>query len=235
MDRDGNKDMKRNDSYSSLYVVVGVFVIATVLLYVFFPDVLLSNYFVALITFFVGTFVIYLYITQKDDHKRDAANIVLMELRHAENIIDQIKSSEIVETSQVLLPTNNWTKYNYLFIGDLDRDELDLINNLYNQCELIDKSVAQMSISTQLEQKANHIHKAIVSLAMEESKLYPTEEGALRGFNEKKEKFLKVIHSDGYTFRPADPQSRIIKSLLNIQKITTSSAGNILKKIAKLK
>lgn len=234
MGRDGN-NMKDKNSYNSLFIVVLIFIVITVLLFLFSPGVLGSNFFVAFITFLVGTFVIYLYIAQKNDHKRDAANIVLMELRHAENIIDQTKGGEILEVSQALLPTNNWTKYNYLFIGDLDRDELDLINNFYNQCELIDKAATQMSISTQLEQKANHIHNEIVKLAMEESKLYSSEADALNGFNIKKEKFLKVIHSDGYAFRPADPQNKIIKSLFNIQKITTSSAGNILKKIAKLK
>lgn len=190
-----------------------------------------SNFFVAVIAAIVGTSAIYLYITQKNDKKRDAANIVLMEIRHAEKMIDQIRGGGTIEMLQTLLLTNKWSKYNYLFIEDLDRDELDLINNFYNQCSLIDNSLTQLSISYQLKQKSDHIHNALADLAIEEIKL----SGNLETFQIKAQKFLQIMENFGYKFNPLDPQQKIISALGNIQKITTSPAGNTLKKIAKLK
>lgn len=77
---------------------------------------------IGLVTLIVGGVAIYLYTQQKKDYKRDAASIILMEIRHAEKIIDQLKQGG--STEPVLLPTNNWTKYNYLFIKDLDRERI---------------------------------------------------------------------------------------------------------------
>ena len=106
-----------------------------------------SNFFIAIIALIVGGFAIGLYIVQKKDYKRDVANIILMEIRRAERVSDQIKLSgiRISENMENLLPTNNWVGNNYLFIRDLDRDELDLVNNFYNQCSIIDSSLSQMS------------------------------------------------------------------------------------------
>lgn len=226
--------------FDILILVVAIFLLLAFLIFVL-PQSLVeeslvnSNLFLAATAFLVGTFAIYLYISQKNNYKQDAANIILMEIRHAESIIDQIKKSESIEASQILLPTNNWSKYNYLFIKDLDRDELDLVNNFYNQCELINKSLSQLSISSQLEQKSNAIHSALVQLAMEESKLSADDNVNRTNFNYKKERFLNIIHFDGYAFQPDLPRNKIIKTLICIDKITTSSAGNKLKRIAKLK
>lgn len=194
-----------------------------------------SNFFLALVTLLVGSVAISLYIFQKRARKRDAANIILMEVRYAESAIDRIKRGETIEPLYVLLPKNNWSKYSYLFVGDLDRDEIDLINDFYNQCEMIDKSLAQLSLSSQLDQKSNHIHREIVNIARQSSDEYSGKEEAKKNFEDRKNAFLNIIGSDGYAFHPTEPINKIMKNLLSVQKITTSSAGNIFKKIAKLK
>lgn len=187
-----------------------------------------SNFFIALITFLVGSFAICLYIKQKRDYKCDAASIILMEIRHAERAIERMKASA-VETSgapSVLLPTNNWVKYNYLFIKDFDRDELDLVNNFYNQCSVIDYALSQISISKQLEQKGSHIHNALVLIAKDSL--------SKADFDNKKNNFLEIIQKDPYAFRPAAPIATIIQGLNSLAGITTSTAGSKLKKIARM-
>lgn len=150
-----------------------------------------------------------------------------MEIRHAEKIIEQIKKGTMsIPFGDSLLPTNNWEKNNYLFIKNLDRDELDLINNFYNQCSQIDKSITQLSVSTQLEQKASCIHQTLAQIAKESI--------GQADFDNKKKNFLNIIEKDPYSFSPRAPKDRIAMALNNLINVTTSTAGNKLKKIAKI-
>lgn len=153
-----------------------------------------------------------------------------MEIRQAEKIIDQLKQGGFSEP--VLLPTNNWSKYNYLFIKDLDRDELDLINSFYNQCVVIDKALLQMSITFQLEQKSGYIHQALVQMAKDESEKITDSKTNMQNFFNKKDSFLRIIENDGYGFNPTAPRSTIMVALNNLVKITTSTSGSKLKKIS---
>ncbi len=195
-----------------------------IMIYTFFD----SNFFVALVTFMVGSFAIGLYTTQKRDYKRDAASIILMEVRHAEKIIERMKliGVSVSVSTDALLPTNNWPKYNYLFIKDLDRDELDLINNFYNQCSMIDNALTQMGLSKQLEAKAGYIHETLAKIASSSI--------SMADYENKKRNFLDLIQNDPYVFQPTAPINLIGKSLGSLSSITTSTAGARLKRIAKM-
>jgi len=188
-----------------------------------------SSVFIALATFAVGIFAYIIYTKQKRDYKRDAANIILMEIRHAEKVVEQMKmgSVAITNTTKILLPTNNWIRYNYLFIKDFDRDELDLINNFYNQCSSIDSGLSQMSISKQLEQKGSSIQNTLAQIAKDSI--------SKADFDNKKKNFLDIIVKENCAFYPDAPRSIINQGLNNLTMITTSTIGNKLKKIAKFK
>lgn len=186
-----------------------------------------SNFFLALIALLVGIFAIGLYIKQKRDYKKDAANIILMEVRNAESSIANIKSTRFIDYNKLLLSNNSWAKYSYLFIKDLDRDEWDVINNFFNQCKLYDESIKQLknSLPLQIEQKANHIQKTLVDLARE---FFQDQEG----YKDRRDKFLKIIESEPYWFKPSQPQNEVMRSLDNINYISTTTIGAKLKKIA---
>ena len=201
-------------------------------------DFLSSDLLAALATLIVGGVAIYLYIRQKRDYKRDAANILLMEIRSAEKLISSAKQGTPLSADTPLLPTNNWVKNNYLFIKNLDRDELDLINNFYNQCGIIDKSLYQLSIANQLEQKSNWIQGKLVDMAFDSIHnislvLGGTDLDSVRSqYNIQRNNFLNIISHEGYVFSPDNPREELNKALNNIQMITTSSVGSKLKKIA---
>ena len=164
-----------------------------------------------------------------------------MEIRNAEKMIDSIKAGQLIASNIVLLPTNNWIRNNYLFIDDLDRDDLDIVNNFYNQCVLIDKSLSQLSIADQLQQKSDHIQRKLVEIAHDLTHTYPND---IHGidlnniktiFNTQKNNFLKIIEDEGHIFSPDSPKLEIQNALNRIEKVTTSTAGGKLKKIANLK
>ncbi len=103
-----------------------------------------SNFFIALITFTVGLGAYIFYRVQKYDQRKDAANIILLEIKSAERAIKKIKeilSNEVLASDVFLMPQESWTKYKYLFVRDFDRDEWDAITEFYNKCKLIDDDI----------------------------------------------------------------------------------------------
>jgi hypothetical protein len=99
------------------------------------------------VTFVVGFLAIYLYIKQKKDRKRDAARLIMQEIRYAEQQIRHAKTTEPSTYSLAikLLPTNSWNENIHLFTKDLKETELDLISAFYSRATYIDFLIAERS------------------------------------------------------------------------------------------
>lgn len=92
------------------------------------------------VTFFVGSLAIYLYIKQKRDHKRDAASLILQEIRYAEQQIRNARQGGKVEypLASKLLPTNSWNDNIHLFVKDLKETQIDMISAFYSKTTFVD-------------------------------------------------------------------------------------------------
>lgn len=86
-----------------------------------------------------------MYFQQKWDGKRDAAKIILQEIRRAEDIIADYKQVGSYQFAKKIIATNSWTKNIHFFVGDLDNDELDKISNLYSAGEYLDNLISEIS------------------------------------------------------------------------------------------
>ncbi len=102
-----------------------------------------SNFFVAI----VGLSIFALYKIQLNDNRRDASKTIFFEIKNAEKNLKIINRAlcqnpsslpEYVYTMQV----ESWSKYKYLFIKDLDREEWDSITDFYINCHLIDRAIS---------------------------------------------------------------------------------------------
>ena len=94
----------------------------------------------------LAAFVAFLvYRKQKADEKRDAAKIILQEIRRAEDIISDYKQNGGYQFAKKIIATNSWSKNLHLFVGDLDNDELDRISNLYSTGEYLDTLIKEIS------------------------------------------------------------------------------------------
>ena len=94
----------------------------------------------------LAAFVAFLvYRKQKSDNKRDAAKIILQEIRRAEDIISDYKQNGGYQFAKKIIATNSWSKNLHLFVGDLDNDELDRISNLYSTGEYLDALIKDIS------------------------------------------------------------------------------------------
>lgn len=82
---------------------------------------------------------------RRKNERRDAARIVLQEIRRAEDIISDYKQSGGYQFAKKIIATNSWGKNLHLFVGDLDSDELDRISNLYSTGEYLDALIKEIS------------------------------------------------------------------------------------------
>lgn len=178
----------------------------------------------------VGGFAVGLYIKQKKDYKREAAEIILMEIRNAEKTINQIEEMGPIDSIRNLfiLPVNNWNKYNHLFVKDFDRDEWDLINSFYSKCSLAEKSLEEIrdNLSNQIKYKAECVQNFLGQMAKE----------AMNDddYKNKKKIFLERFGKEGHLFNPSQPLNDLGRFLSRISIITASTVGTKLKIIAKV-
>jgi|SRR3989344_1171401 len=94
----------------------------------------------------LAAFVAFLvYRKQKADTKRDAAKIILQEIRRAEDIISDYKQNGGYQFDKKIIATNSWSYNLHLFVGNLDNDELDRISNLYSTGEYLDTLIKEIS------------------------------------------------------------------------------------------
>lgn len=108
-------------------------------IYSFFNDIL------GLTTLLVGFVAIFLYLKQKKDHKRDAARLVLQEIRYAEQKVRNYRTYGSYAFNEKLLPTNSWNTNINLFIKDLKETDLDIISKFYSSAAYLDEVVTVIS------------------------------------------------------------------------------------------
>jgi len=101
--------------------------------------------FLGLITLVVGGTAIYLYKKQKIDRKRDAASLILQEIRYAEEQIRNYRNYHEYKLFDRLLPTNSWNDNIHLFVKDLKEGDIDLINSFYARAGYIDVVIRKIS------------------------------------------------------------------------------------------
>lgn len=145
MDRDGNKNMINKNKLSFYILSFGFIIFCIFISLKFFKEFINSNFFLALVTLTVGGVAICLYLMQKRNKKRDAARIIVQEIRRAEDIISDYKKMGSYQFAKKIIATNSWAKNIHLFVGDLDNDELDKISDLYSTGEYLDRLVGEIS------------------------------------------------------------------------------------------
>lgn len=215
---------------------------------VHFPDYkvvasfLNSSLFLAIVTIFVGCFAIYIYMRQKKDFKKDAANSMLLEIQSAESAITKVREnlrSGKLEIDVTVLQSNGWSQYKHLFSRSFDKDEWDLVDNFYNKAALLEKTIEnyRASFGNDVEQIRANKQRILADCALEivnNSKPKQKAEDALKSFNEKVDFFNKLYmgKQGEFAYRPQKYIDDTGIYLEDLQRITTSSAGEKLKKIA---
>lgn len=217
--------MNKITNYYPLLALIFIFAIGVVLSFYYFPTETKINILMAFVTFLVGILVVYLYIKQKEDTKRDAAKIILQEIRRAENIISDYKQNGEYKFAKKIIATNNWSKNLHLFVGDLEDDELDRISNLYSTGEYLDVLVKEISDYTFREEIKD---QKPLMFTMPIQNVQPQNQNLDLDVNQNTAKKLQFVSM----YPPWKPRLELITSKL--EPIYHSTIALKLKKIAEL-
>ncbi len=172
-----------------------------------------------------------LYLWKVKIDKRNAARVLLMEIRNAERTLKVIKESGVIAETTFVMPVSSWKKFQHYFVKDFDIDELDDLNHFYNLCILIQKEVNRMKdqLPTSNEEKIKITQQKLLDLA---DKYAGNEAGYLQA---RKEILYDRFFSEVEWFIPDLPKTRTMQHLGNVKPVLTTTCGKKLKKIAAFK
>ncbi|MEK7662138.1 MAG: hypothetical protein AAB355_01380 [Patescibacteria group bacterium] len=98
------------------------------------------------VTLIAGAFALFLYKRQQRDYKKDAASLILQEIRYAEQQIRTARQNgDSYSLASKLLPTNSWNDKIHLFVKDLEENQIDMINTFYAKAKYIDILILKRS------------------------------------------------------------------------------------------
>lgn len=183
------------------------------------------EYLNATVTFVVGFVALAVYWLTKRAEKRNAATIVVMDIRHAEQVVLSILEKGMIDKSlKNILSENNWAKYKHLFASDFSYDDFAAFNRFFEACVEIADARRRMSEVFY----ANLTSKASIA----QQKIFAIE--SLPGIDgqQKKLQIIAELNSEQFVFDPDEPKARIFQSLQLMGRLSNTVAFEKLKKIA---
>ncbi len=184
------------------------------------PDIINS-----IVTFVVGLVAFGVYWLTKRAEKRNAATIVVMDIRHAEQVVLSILEKGMVDKSlKNILSENNWGKYKHLFASKFSYDDFAAFNRFFEACVEIADARKRMGevFYANLTAKASIAQQKILSIEN-----LSTPEGQA-----KKQQIITEIDGETFAFEPQEPKNRIFQSLQLMGRLSNTVAFEKLKKIA---
>ncbi len=187
-----------------------------------------------------GWFAIRVFKLQKLDEKVNAAVSILFEIRNAEEKLEilreQLNSENSIDLPSVL-PVNSWIKYSHLFAKDFDGDELKLMNNFYNSCSSVEDLVNRQNnfIWVATEQRAKTAQKLLGDIHIEFQRdvsggMNTTD--AKTKFDNERAGITQFYGDEGYFYAPKKTIEGLKFEITKFQKVTTTTCGAKLKKLA---
>lgn len=143
-----------------------------------------TNAFNGFATLLTAVVAICLYYWEQRKKKRDAAKIIVQEIRRAEDIISEYKEHGGYKFTKKIIATDSWAKNIHHFVGNLDQDELDKISGLYSTGEYLDSIIAKVSdqnFEDQVQLYKNEIQQFVSGLQTAPQNQQSTSVGAQSG------------------------------------------------------
>lgn len=200
-----------------------------------------SNFFTSLITFIAGVVALVVYFKQRNDRKRDVANALLSEIRSAERAIekarDYVRDTDKSDANIKVLDRNSWAEYKYMFSGDLDEDQWKEISEFYSNAELLDDIIRQSNavFEDNAEKIRSNMQRVLADL-IEMSTINNNGNSAdnLELLDKRITLFEKAydIKKNDFTYTPVKYVNDAKRVLDDLHAISTTSAGDRIKKLA---
>ncbi|MFZ5724031.1 MAG: hypothetical protein ACOY33_10285 [Pseudomonadota bacterium] len=186
------------------------------------------EYINSIVTLLVGGIALFVYWLTKRNEKRNAATIILMDVRHAEQVVLSILEKGAVDTVlKNIITENNWNKYKHLFASDFSQDDFSAFNRFFDSC--IDISEARKSMlaifNAGLISKAEYIQQLLLNI----------DNPASPQGQEARAKIINKANQESHVFDPDDPKGRIFRPLQLMGRLSNTVAFEKLRKIAGVK
>lgn len=182
----------------------------------------------SIVTFIVGTVALVIYWLTKRNEKRNAATIILMDIRHAENVVLSILEKGSIDTLiKNIIVDNNWEKYKHLFALNFSQDDFSAFNRFFGACVEISEARSRMLdvFNSGLVAKAEIIQELLLKIENPSS-----DEG-----QKKRQDIINHACSESYNFDPDDPKTRIFRGMQLMGRLSNTVAFEKLKKISGVK
>lgn len=185
-----------------------------------------STLFQTIVILMTASFVFIVYFMNKRNQKREAAIILLDEIRLAENAIDEIRRNRAITELNAIMPVNSWAKHKHLFANELNQDEFALVTQFYNRCEYAEKYRCLLYdlLNESVLEKAKHLQVKLIDL-MTDDVMNNTSD-----YQTKKNLLIELADAEDWLFRADRPVTNILDYITNIQFITPTSSGDKLRK-----
>ncbi|OGY24929.1 MAG: hypothetical protein A2Y57_04795 [Candidatus Woykebacteria bacterium RBG_13_40_7b] len=200
-------------------------------------DFLETNVFTGFATLLTAIIAISLYYWEQTKKRRDAAKIIIQEIRRAEDIINEYKEHKVYKFTKKIIATNSWAKNVHYFVGDLAQDEIDKISSLYSTGEYLDSIIARVSdlkFDENISTYKNQMNQIVAELQNKVNNQAPqsTSVGTQSGAQPIQQQIQKVIPIE----IPIPPPWKVLFDEISdtYEPIYHSSICEKLKKIAKI-
>lgn len=190
-------------------------------------DIFNTPFFSGISTIITGLIALSVYNMQKRDEKIRAARILLLEISDCESLLDSLKNQGVnLVNTRKIISTNSWENYKHLFALDLDDRDLKLIDNFYQQCNLLNFELEEAyNLPNHTREKAR---------IMIERHANFSENSINKDDYDNKKRSLDFFEKDAYWYQANAPKENLLKRIQMIQNITSTSAVEKIKKISKL-
>lgn len=185
------------------------------------------DYLNSVVTLIVGISAFVIFWLGKRSEKRNAAAIIVMDIRHAEKVVYTLLERGAIDRSMKrILHENNWARYKHLFASKFSYDDLESLNRFFDSCTEIEEARRRMIevFYTTVSAKAELLQKSIF-----ETNDLETQEG-----REKRAAIIHRFNKEDSFFDPDDPKSVVLWSLQVMGKPSNLPAFETLRKIAKI-
>lgn len=175
----------------------------------------------------VGLFAFAVYWLSKRNEERNAAAIIVMDIRHAEQVVLSLLERAAVDRSlKPILHENNWAKYKHLFATDFSYDDFAAPNRFFDSCVEIAEAKRRMNdvFYAAVNAKAALLQEQILAIVNVESP-----EG-----QEARTKLITRFDIEAHVFDPSDPKFIVMQNLNLMGRPSNSPAFAKLKDIARL-
>jgi hypothetical protein len=182
------------------------------------------EYINALVTLIVGLLALVVYWLTKRSERKSAAIIIVLDIRHAEQVIVSLVERQAVDKSlKPILHENNWAKYKHLFASSFSYDDIEKLNRFFDSCVEIAEARRRM-------QEVFFAAVNAKAVLLQEKILDITDLDTPAG-QEARIKVIAKFNSEAYAFDPQAPKDTVI---LNLQLMGRPSNAIVFEKLKKI-